>query len=230
MGFGLGFAGGGRRRRRSGGPSLSAQMMGFGTMDSLHWATDGFAPSQWDDLTGNGHHIYQGNGDKQPAKVDDVINGQPVVRFDGVDDHMLASWVRPQPYTILTVCVPTRTGKTFVSILDGQNAWILLDTWDAANIRFLAGGDSTLAPSTVTNPQLITAVANGDSGSLAVNDGTPSPGNGTFEPGGLILGARPGGTTNFGDTDIALVAIYTAITAENLANAKSALNAHYNLY
>jgi hypothetical protein len=37
--------------------------------------------SQWDDKSGQGNHVYQSNGAKQPKWYDAIKNGKPVVRF-----------------------------------------------------------------------------------------------------------------------------------------------------
>ncbi len=55
----------------------------------------GFVAS-WEDQSGNGYHATQSNTNRQPAIVDNQINGNPVVRFDGLsgtqgDRFLLAS-------------------------------------------------------------------------------------------------------------------------------------------
>lgn len=52
-------------------------------------AAQGFAPSQWNDQTDFGNDATQGTALDQLAKVNDVINGLPVIRGDGVTDHMI---------------------------------------------------------------------------------------------------------------------------------------------
>ncbi|MBL9191582.1 MAG: fibronectin type III domain-containing protein [Opitutaceae bacterium] len=44
------------------------------------------AVATWKDQSGLGHHANQGSGTSQPLSVSNVLNGKPVIRFDGTDD------------------------------------------------------------------------------------------------------------------------------------------------
>jgi hypothetical protein len=44
--------------------------------------------SAWADQSGNGNDVAQADSDKQPTLVADGVNGEPVLRFDGVDDFL----------------------------------------------------------------------------------------------------------------------------------------------
>src|SRR5262249_3683840 len=50
--------------------------------------TSGSALSQWSDQSTNNRHATQGTAGSQPTLVNGVINGLPVVRFDGVNDFL----------------------------------------------------------------------------------------------------------------------------------------------
>jgi hypothetical protein len=67
-------------------PSSIADL--FAWHDAGQGVTIDVGVSQWSDLSGNGHHLVQATGIKQPLLVNGVINGKPVVRFDGVDDFL----------------------------------------------------------------------------------------------------------------------------------------------
>jgi len=43
--------------------------------------------SQWNDLSGNGHHATQSVASNQPLFVSNGINGLPTMRFDGTNDY-----------------------------------------------------------------------------------------------------------------------------------------------
>lgn len=45
--------------------------------------------SQWDDLSGNNKHATQSGSGEQPTYIANGLNGRPVLRFDGFNDHML---------------------------------------------------------------------------------------------------------------------------------------------
>lgn len=49
---------------------------------------DGDAVSTWSDLSGNAQHATQSTGSKRPTYKTSILNGKPVVRFDGVDDFL----------------------------------------------------------------------------------------------------------------------------------------------
>src|SRR5256885_731489 len=44
--------------------------------------------SQWLDQSGNGNHASQSSSGAQPLYVPNAINGEPAVRFDGVNDYL----------------------------------------------------------------------------------------------------------------------------------------------
>lgn len=60
--------------------------------------------SQWNDLSGNGHHLLQATAAKQPAlSAAGGPNGGACVVADGVDDLLQAAWTQTQPEHIFVV-------------------------------------------------------------------------------------------------------------------------------
>jgi len=51
--------------------------------------SDGESISQWDDLSGNGNHLTQSSSTERPIFTSNILNGKPVVRFDGTNDYLL---------------------------------------------------------------------------------------------------------------------------------------------
>ena len=49
---------------------------------------NGTTVSTWQDLSGNNNHAKQTDPIKQPTKIPNVLNGKPVLRFDGTNDFM----------------------------------------------------------------------------------------------------------------------------------------------
>jgi hypothetical protein len=48
------------------------------------------AVSSWTDSSGNGYHATQSTGISQPIFKTNIINGKPIVRYDGTDDFLIS--------------------------------------------------------------------------------------------------------------------------------------------
>lgn len=55
---------------------------------SIVGLNDGDAVAQWDDSSGNAKHLTQGTAGSRPTYKTNILNGHPVVRFDGSADHL----------------------------------------------------------------------------------------------------------------------------------------------
>jgi|GEM_PF-2163075 len=83
--------------------------------------SDGDSISQWDDMSGNGYHWTQATGSAQPTFQTNEINGQPVVRFDGVDDILTrAALDFGSTYTVFVVMRRQHNVGGPVLCLDGN--------------------------------------------------------------------------------------------------------------
>ncbi len=69
------------------------------TASTIPATTAGDSIAAWrDELNGSGFAALQDNATKRPTLQ--FVNGKPVVRFDGVNDHLIANgFYIPQPYT-----------------------------------------------------------------------------------------------------------------------------------
>jgi len=59
-----------------------------------HFKADGLTPgalATWSDASGSANHLTQSTVANQPTVVANVLNGMPVVRFDGTNDNMKKS-------------------------------------------------------------------------------------------------------------------------------------------
>jgi len=67
--------------------------------------SDGMAVATWLDLSGKNNHLTQATSAYQPLLKTGIINGKPVVRFDGVNDYLDRTFLAdlPQPNTIFIV-------------------------------------------------------------------------------------------------------------------------------
>jgi len=65
---------------------------------------DGESIATWSDQTGNGFDLTQSTSTNQPTLKTSIINGNPVVRFDGSDDFLTAAFSEiAQPFHIFGV-------------------------------------------------------------------------------------------------------------------------------
>lgn len=77
--------------------------------------------ASWTDMSGNGYHSTQATAANRPIFVENVLNGQPVVRFDGNNDYLqtvLASAI-PQPITVFIVVKLPSNNATIQNVFDG---------------------------------------------------------------------------------------------------------------
>jgi hypothetical protein len=73
---------------------------------------DAAAVSSWTDSSGNARHATQGTGANQPTYRTNIVNGKPVIRFDGSTDHLV------------TPALPTAVPAiTVVTVAAKRTAW-----------------------------------------------------------------------------------------------------------
>ena len=77
--------------------------------DGTGQTVDGSAVSTWSDKSGYGYDISQATGSKQPLYKTGILNGQPVVRFDGTDDF----------YEVSTSALSGATAATGIAVVTG---------------------------------------------------------------------------------------------------------------
>ena len=60
---------------------------------------DGDVVTTWSDASGNGNDAIQSTVAKKPIYKTNIVNGLPVVRFDGTDDYFSNTLIAPLPWT-----------------------------------------------------------------------------------------------------------------------------------
>jgi len=80
--------------------------------------------SAWADQSGEGNNAVQATSSYQPKHVENVINGKPVVRFDGANDYMVSSGVtgNMDTFTVIFMINPA-------SLIDWNQAIQAGDDW-----------------------------------------------------------------------------------------------------
>jgi hypothetical protein len=168
----------------------------------------GAGVSQWDDQSGQGNHLKQGTDTNRPA-----LQGDGSILFDGVDNFLKAdAFTLAQPETFY-VLYKTITDTAGYIITDGNaNDSALIYEETHPNIRQYAGavtGVTATGPATGTY-FVATAVFNGASSSVTVNDGAPSVGNaGATGAGGLTLGSNAAGSAGFANIQVKEVIVFS---------------------
>lgn len=89
--------------------------------DTLTGLSDDDPIQTWPDESGKGNDLTQATSGKRPLYKINVLNGRPVVRFDGVDDVLEATpGITTFPVTIVVVAREIGTGATIY-----ERAWMM---------------------------------------------------------------------------------------------------------
>jgi hypothetical protein len=103
---------------------------------------------QWRDKSGNNFHVSDATVAEQPTRVSSVLNGLPVVRFDGINDQLFNNAATPFTGGVYTTFVVLKATKPtpFQGVLDAtptgpSRAEIYLDTNGIHIFRGGGGGD-----------------------------------------------------------------------------------------
>jgi hypothetical protein len=107
----------------------------------------------WEDLSGAGNHAVQTNATNKPLWVDNVINGKPVIRFDGVNDFLSIPGLTGvmNDFTVIYMLRPTSLNNYNQKLL-ATGAWGQFVMHADANGGLYAGTDiaTRIEPSTST--------------------------------------------------------------------------------
>jgi len=179
------------------------------TTESLS-LTDGDAVSGWDDQTDNNNDLSQPTTSNQPTYKTGVINGNPVVRFNGTDEFLDVSFsTLSQPFSIFYV------GALRSSSYSSQRTFIDSESSNFTQFYVEPGGNyeifagKRLESSTgATNNNIINgAVFDGTNSAIRVS-GSETTGNpGTNGLNGITLGSRFD-QNNYADIDLLEVLVY----------------------
>lgn len=195
---------------------------------------DGDPISQWDDSSGNGRHVTQGTGSDQPTYKTNILNGQPVVRFDGSNDFLvssalISSMIAASAYTIFAVVTPTTISSN--NALSYQNDAAYADTGGFFALTFKStptahvfnwdgNEDTTSVSITAATPVLL--MTRHDSGNLYISkngetEASVASGNTSTLTGALRVGRNY--QSEFLQGDIAELLIYNVVLSASDRNA-----------
>lgn len=193
--------------------------------DAVTGLSDGATVSTWDDLSGNSYNATQITTDKKPLYKTNIINGYPVIRFDGVNDGMVINTglnvARPATLFIVNKPVGTPAGRTLQSATVGRN-W-LLGLWSNGVSHYAEGwvSDSSSTGALIGTTYIAVGVENTSTTNFYVNgvDYTVSS-TPTGQPGNLAIGAAGNGCcpTEGGNSDVAEIIVYNSALSANDRN------------
>lgn len=103
---------------------VTANLQLFLSASSLT-AADGDPIQTWPDLSGNNNNATQGVLANRPLYKPNVINGRPVLRFDGINDgYALASTITSNPATVYIVQSTTDTAYVLIWATTSHNSYV----------------------------------------------------------------------------------------------------------
>jgi len=186
----------------------------------------------WQDLSGNGWHMTNYAAAQRPSLVSSVVNGQPVIRFDGTDDFVdnqnttLASFITASEFTIVTVFETSAMSQGAGAVFTQD--MVLGDT--AGYVGVVVESNLTTSAKTLSmynwdGDADVATIAGYDTGSFRVfsgwhgggtvfastfvgNNSSAPSGNTQFLGGFMRIGSGYSAGTTYFNGDIAEIAIY----------------------
>lgn len=182
--------------------------------------------SSWADQSGNNHNATQDASGFRPTVVDDVINGEPVVRFNGSNNYLILPnttdlGIVTNDYQVFIVAksATSTTDKYYLMATSNNNGHyeIRLNDNVSSGASFLPNTAVTIEGGstgqyTDGEPQLVSVEATSTYGRLRMNGSDLTQLNETSHSGlstNLVLGVQTGGYFWFAG-DIAEVILYNA--------------------
>lgn len=196
-------------------------------VDALTGFADDDPVSQADDASGSGKHFTQATAGEQPLYKTNVINGKPVLRFDGSDDGMTSS-LTLNPSLTMFVVYARKGGASNQRAIAGSNNW-LIGPYSSEH-RFYNGGFLT-GPAFVLDEFVIAHATEASGGNAEFFVGNASIGTRASSAGGPGTVTIGGGEGLHGEElngDIAEVISYNRVlTAQEQQDVYDYLSAKY---
>ena len=131
--------------------------------------SDGNAVATWTDLSGNGRNATQATGANRPLFKTGIVNGKPVVRFDGTNDLLSSSWVAAKLSAGTIILVFSSTDTVGSMLTQDPSGWNNLDTLIGIGTQNVVVATNGRLAFETHGP--VTDEKNGTQSSTAVNDG-----------------------------------------------------------
>ncbi|MEH3086241.1 MAG: PA14 domain-containing protein [Xylophilus ampelinus] len=181
--------------------------------------------SRWVDKSGSGNHFTQSNASARPALQLNGVNGNAVVKFDGINDILMGTNALGTSYSMFMVGGGFTAGRSVSSTVGNA-----IFGWHQgyADRFYVNGLWNSNSASTATDDKLYTFIGTRSSGAMFSNGapimdnlpGTYQFGNGAYSPvtGALSLGGSGSGMNEFGNG-----ALYEVLTYDHELSAAERL-------
>lgn len=213
-------------------PASLSGLVGWWKADAISALNDNDPVTTWTDSSAAAHDLSTVTASFKPLYKTAILNGLPVVRFDGSNDRLTtASFTLNQPATYFAVVQYRVAWSANTPIIDGLSAQFSQYLFrSSSTVMGLYAG--TNGPTVTTTPQaahVYSAVFNGASSLLRVDGGTDSTGNpSTGNAGGLTVGATSNGVADFAAIDVGELLAYTgALSSSDRALVETYLKAKW---
>ena len=178
--------------------------------------SDGAAVATWADSSGNTRDISQGTGANQPVYKTGILNGQPVVRFDGSNDTLARAPEaanKSAAFSMFVVVVPRALGN-FGAMASAAGSWVFYK-WNDQNIRLSAGTAlTTTSAAVIGTPMVYGLTLVTGSRNIYANGASIGSDSGAFtanSTGSLVIGADAAAGTFFYNGDVAEFLYYSRV-------------------
>ena len=100
-------------------------------------STSGSSVISWQDRSGHGHNAAQSTAGYEPQLVNNALNGKPVIRFDGVDDHFIgaSAGTMKAAYIVFMVSSSTQPSNELASLFGEYDSGHIAPDPRSANAR-----------------------------------------------------------------------------------------------
>jgi hypothetical protein len=208
----------------------------FQTVGGSPATADGSPVGQWQDQSGNGHHIVQPGAGARPLLKLSQVNGYPSVRFDGVDDLLKLNWTLPWPTTVFVVArmIAWTSGRYIYGGGIGDAADLYMSP-ASPTLRYYTGtsgsGDPMIGTLSVGSWGIVRTWTSTTQKSLRHNANAEAVQAGVAgSQAGICLGAHPNPTA-WGNVEFAEVIVYPSVlSSAEETSVRNYLNGKYAVY
>ena len=124
-------------------PAHITGLAGWWKADSITGLADGTQVDTWSDSSSNGRNATQ-TGAGRPTFKTNILNGLPVVRFDGGDHMIISSYTHGSKFAIFAVVIENSTTGTQYVFEQGTSSSQQVYLWkDGSQVMYFGYHDGT---------------------------------------------------------------------------------------